>query len=70
MRLGLWADNWVIAWLREGGDAGDEVFDVFARTVEDLVRPLIELGLSEEAARGLAAELLAERAAMDAAEGE
>ena len=66
-RLGLWADEWVIAWRLDADDVGEEVFDVPARTAEDLVDPLIGLGIAEEAARRLAVELLAERAAMDAA---
>jgi hypothetical protein len=65
LRIGLWSDNWVLAWRRVGHESGEEVFDVFARGAEDLVSPLVGLGLSEKAARGLAGQLISERAAMD-----
>jgi hypothetical protein len=65
-RIGLWGDNWVLAWRRTGNDeTAEEVFDVLAREAEDLVPPLAGLGLTEQAARGLADQLIAERAEMD-----
>jgi hypothetical protein len=66
LRFGLWADKWVIAWRRTEGATGEEVFDVFARTAEELVAPLVHHGFAEHAARELAEALVAERAAMDA----
>jgi alkylhydroperoxidase family enzyme len=65
LRVRLWNDNWVLAWRRSGGEAVEEVFDVFARNPADLVSPLVGLGLTEQAAVELAQQLIAERAAMD-----
>ena len=63
--MALWRDKWVLAWRRDGSDAVEEVFDVFARQAEDLVLPLVRIGMSEQPAQALAAELIAERAVMD-----
>jgi len=65
LRVALWRDSWVLAWRREGLEASEEVFDVFARGAEDLVPPLVHIGMSEQAAGTLAQELIAERAVMD-----
>ena len=53
MRVGLWADRWVIGWLRQGEEPMRELFDVFAPSAEDLVGPLLA-GLSQAAAARLA----------------
>jgi len=55
----------VLAWRRGGSEAVEEVFDVFARQADDLVLPLVRIGMSEQPAQALAAELIAERAVMD-----
>jgi hypothetical protein len=65
LRVALWRDKWVLAWRRDGSDAVEEVFDVFARQAEDLVLPLVRIGMTEQPAQALAAELIAERAVMD-----
>ena len=65
LRVGLWRDKWVLAWRRDGSEELEEVFDVFARQAEDLVHPLVRIGMTEQPARALAAELIAERAVMD-----
>jgi hypothetical protein len=65
LRIGLWSDGWVLAMRRDGAQAGEEVFDVFARGPSDLVGPLIDVGISEPAAQRLAEELVEERASMD-----
>jgi hypothetical protein len=69
LRVALWRDKWVLAWRREGSEAAEEVFDVFARRGEDLMPPLLDIGMTEQAARTLAEELIAERAVMDEEEG-
>jgi hypothetical protein len=65
LRAGLWRDKWVLAWRLDGSEAVEEVFDVSAREAEDLVPPLVRIGMTEQAARALALELIAERAVMD-----
>ncbi len=65
LRVALWRDKWVLAWRRDGSEAVEEVFDVFARQAEDLVPPLVRIGMSEQPAQALASELIAERAVMD-----
>ena len=69
LRVGLWSDKWVLAWRRDGSEAVEEVFDVSAREAareaDDLVHPLVRIGMSGQAARALAVELIAERAMMD-----
>ncbi len=65
LRVALWRDKWVLAWRREGSETAEEVFDVFARYAEDLTAPLVHLGITDQAARALANELIAERAVMD-----
>ena len=65
LRVGLWTDKWVIAWRLDGSEEAEEVFDVRAREAEDLVPPLVRIGMTEQAARALALELIAERAVMD-----
>ena len=68
LRIGLWSDGWVLAWRREGDETRAEVFDDFAPVAEDIVPPLVNLGIGDGAARRLAGELISERAAMDRAE--
>jgi hypothetical protein len=65
LRVALWRDKWVLAWRRDGSEAVEEVFDVFAREAEDLVPPLVDIGMTAQPARALAVELIAERAVMD-----
>jgi hypothetical protein len=65
LRVGLWRDQWVLACRREGSKTLDEVFDVVAREPQDLMTPLVHIGITEQAARALAEELIAERAVMD-----
>jgi hypothetical protein len=65
LRVGLWTDKWVLAWRLDASKAVEEVFDVSAREAEDLVPPLVRIGMTEQAARALALELIAERAVMD-----
>jgi hypothetical protein len=65
LRVGLWSDQWVLAHRREGSEELDELFDVVAREPQDLVAPLVSTGMTEQAARALAEELIAERAVMD-----
>jgi hypothetical protein len=52
LRVALWRDKWVLAWRRDGSEAVEEVFDVFARQAEDLVLPLVRIGMSEQPAQG------------------
>jgi hypothetical protein len=40
LRVGLWSDGWVLGWRRQGAEAVEEVFDVFAPDAEALVPPL------------------------------
>jgi hypothetical protein len=54
-----------LAWRRDGSEAVEEVFDVFAREAEDLVPQLVRIGMTKQPARALAAELIAERAVMN-----
>jgi hypothetical protein len=65
LRVALWEDHWVLAWRREGSEPTEELFDVFADGAENLVPPLVHVGMTEQAARALANELIAERALMD-----
>ena len=65
LRVGLWSDQWVLAHRREGSEELDELFDVVAREPQDLVAPLVSTGMTEQAARALAEELIGERAVMD-----
>jgi len=70
LRVGLWTDKWVIAWRLYDSEEAEEVFDVRAREAEDLVPPLVRIGMTEQAARALALELIAERAVMDEEESD
>ena len=65
LRVALWRDKWVLTSRRRGSEAIEELFDVFARAAEDLVPPLVRIGMAEQPARALADELIAERAVMD-----
>ena len=65
LRVALWRDKWVLVWRCDGSDTVAEVFDVFAREAEDLVAPFVRIGMTEQPARALVADLIAERVVMD-----